>query len=361
MAQVEAVRACYDSISITQVHHGGNSMKVYQVQPGAGLDGLSIDERPEPTPAPRQVLIKVKAVSLNDRDLLILKGLYPGVTKPVVPVSDGMGEVVALGEGVTRVKVGDRVIGTFFQRWIDGPTSLAKRDVALGGTYDGLLAEYALLDAEGLVLAPDHLSDEEASCLPCAGVTAWRGLTGGAGFLPGETVLVQGTGGVSLFAAQFAKAAGGRVIITSSSDEKLDKARTLGADAGINYRTIPDWDMRVLELTGGVGVDRVIEVGGAGTLARSINAVRDEGQISLIGVLAGWAQEVGVTPLIAKNVHIQGFTVGSRAAFEDMNRAITVSKVRPIIDRTFTFSEARNALAYLESGGHFGKIVIRVS
>lgn len=336
-------------------------MKVYQVQPGAGLDGLSIDERPEPTPAPRQVLIKVKAVSLNDRDLLILKGLYPGVTRPVVPVSDGMGEVVALGEGVTRVKVGDRVIGTFFQRWIDGPTSLAKRDVALGGTCDGLLAEYALLDAEGLVLAPDHLSDEEASCLPCAGVTAWRGLTGGAGFLPGETVLVQGTGGVSLFAAQFAKAAGGRVIITSSSDEKLDKARTLGADAGINYRTIPDWDMRVLELTGGVGVDRVIEVGGAGTLARSINAVRDEGQISLIGVLAGWAQEVGVAPLIAKNVHIQGFTVGSRAAFEDMNQAITVSKVRPIIDRTFTFSEARNALAYLESGGHFGKIVIRVS
>jgi NADPH:quinone reductase-like Zn-dependent oxidoreductase len=237
-------------------------MKVYQVQPGAGLDGLSIDERPEPTPAPRQVLIKVKAVSLNDRDLLILKGLYPGVTKPVVPVSDGMGEVVALGEGVTRVKVGDRVIGTFFQRWIDGPTSLAKRDVALGGTCNGLLAEYALLDAEGLVLAPDHLSDEEASCLPCAGVTAWRGLTGGAGFLPGETVLVQGTGGVSLFAAQFAKAAGGRVIITSSSDEKLEKTRTLGADAGINYRTIPDWDMRVLELTGGVGVDRVIEVGG---------------------------------------------------------------------------------------------------
>src|SRR6266566_9095611 len=166
--------ACYASISIPQVHPGGNSMKVYQVQPGAGLDGLSIDERPEPTPAPRQVLIKVKAVSLSERDLLILKGLYPGVTKPVVPVSDGMGEVVALGEGVTRVKVGDRVIGTFFQRWIDGPTSLAKRDVALGGTCDGLLAEYALLDAEGLVLAPDHLSDEEASCLPCAGVTAWR-------------------------------------------------------------------------------------------------------------------------------------------------------------------------------------------
>src|SRR2546428_29886 len=180
----------------TQVHHGGNSMKVYQVQPGAGLDGLSIDERPEPTPAPRQVLIKVKAVSLNDRDLLILKGFYPGVTKPVVPVSDGMGEVVALGEGVTRVKVGDRVIGTFFQRWIDGPTSLAKRDVALGGTYDGLLAEYALLDAEGLVLAPDHLSDEEASCLPCAGVTAWRGATGGAGVFPGETGLLPGTGGL---------------------------------------------------------------------------------------------------------------------------------------------------------------------
>ncbi len=336
-------------------------MKVYQVQPGAGLDSLSIDERSEPTPAPRQVLIKVKAVSLNDRDLLILKGLYPGVTRPVIPVSDGMGEVVALGEGVTRVKVGDRVIGTFFQRWIDGPASLAKREVALGGTCDGLLAEYALLDAEGLVLAPDHLSDEEASCLPCAGITAWRGLTGGAGFLPGETVLVQGTGGVSLFAAQFAKAAGGRVIITSSNDEKLDKACTLGADAGVNYRTRPDWDMRVLELTGGVGVDRVIEVGGAGTLARSINAVRDEGQISLIGVLAGWAQEVGVAPLIAKNVHIQGFTVGSRAAFEDMNRAITVSKVRPIIDRTFTFSEARNALAYLEKGGRFGKIVICVS
>jgi NADPH:quinone reductase-like Zn-dependent oxidoreductase len=281
-------------------------MKVYQVQPGAGLDGLSLDERSEPMPAPGQVLVKVKAVSLNDRDLLILKGFYPGVTEPVIPVSDGVGEVVALGEGVTRVKVGDRVIGTFFPRWIDGPPSPARREVALGGTCDGLLAEYALLDAEGLVLAPDHLSDEEASCLPCAGVTAWRALTGGAGFVPGETVLVQGTGGVLQFATQFAKAAGGRVIIISSSDEKLEKARTLGADAGINYQTTPGWDTRVLELTDGVGVDRVIEVGGAGTLARSINAVRDEGQISLIGVLAGWAQEVDVTPLIAKNVHILG-------------------------------------------------------
>ncbi|HTE83801.1 MAG TPA: NAD(P)-dependent alcohol dehydrogenase [Dehalococcoidia bacterium] len=336
-------------------------MKAYLGQPGAGLDGLSIDERPEPIPAPRQVLIKVRAVSLNNRDILILKGLYPGVTRPVVPVADGTGEVVALGEGVTRVKVGDRVLGTFFQRWIDGPASIGKRDLALVGTCDGLLAEYALLDDEGLVLAPDHLSDEEASCLPCTGVTAWRGLTSGAGFLPGETVLVQGTGNVSLFAAQFAKAAGGRIIITSSSDQKLEKARALGADAGINYQTVPDWDIRVLQLTGGVGVDRVIEVGGAGTLARSINAVRDEGQVSLIGVLAGWAHEVSVAPLIAKHVRIHGFTVGSRAAFENMNRAITVSQVRPVIDRTFTFSEARSALGYLESGRQFGKVVIRVS
>src|SRR5260370_13960865 len=229
MAQVEAVLACYDSISITQVHHGGNSMKVYQVQPGAGLDGLSIDERPEPTPAPRQVLIKVKAVSLNDRDLLILKGLYPGVTKPVVPVSDGMGEVVVLGEAVTRVKVGDRVIGTFFQRWIDGPTSLAKRDVALAGTCARLLSEYALLDAEGLVLAPDHLSDEEASCLPCAGVTAWRGLTGGAGFLPGEAGVVEGAGGGAVFVAQFAKAAWGRVSINTTRGARVCEG---GATAG---------------------------------------------------------------------------------------------------------------------------------
>jgi NADPH:quinone reductase and related Zn-dependent oxidoreductases len=336
-------------------------MKVYQIQPGAGLDGLSLDERSEPMPAPGQVLIKVKAVSLNDRDLLILKGLYPGVIEPVIPVSDGVGEVVAVGSGVMRVKVGDRVIGTFFPRWIDGPLSPAKREVALGGTRDGLLAEYSLLDAEGLVFAPDHLSDEEASCLPCAGVTAWRALTNGVGFVPGETVLVQGTGSVSQFAMQFARAAGSRVILISSSDEKLEKARTLGADAGINYQTTPDWDTRVLELTDGVGVDRVIEVGGAGTLARSINAVRDEGQISLIGVLAGWAQEVGIAPLIAKNVHIQGLTVGSRAAFEEMNRAIRASKVRPVIDRTFPFSEARNALASLEKGGRFGKIVIRVS
>src|SRR5260370_2768928 len=224
MAQVEAVLACYDSISIAQGQRGESVMKVYQVRPGAGLDGLSIDERSEPAPAPGEVLIKVKAVSLNDRDLLILKGLYPGVTKPVVPVSDGVGEVVAVGEGVTRVKVGDRVIGTFFQRWIDGPASPAKRDVALGGTCDGLLAEYALLDAEGLVLAPDHLSDEEASCLPCAGVTAWRGLTGGAGFLPGETVLVQGTEGVSLFAAHFGHGAGGRASLTKTHHEKFGKA-----------------------------------------------------------------------------------------------------------------------------------------
>ncbi|MBV8610263.1 MAG: NAD(P)-dependent alcohol dehydrogenase [Singulisphaera sp.] len=335
-------------------------MRAYRIHDYAGLEAFRREELSTPKPGPGQALVRIHATSLNYRDLLVAKGLYSRqLPLPLVPLSDGAGEVVEVGPGVTRVKPGDRVAPSFMQAWIEGGPTEEKAKSALGGTIDGVLAELVVLGQDGLVAVPDHLSFEEAATLPCAAVTAWHALFGEGSIKPGDTVLVQGTGGVSLFALQFARMAGARVIATSSSDEKLERVRALGASDGINYKTTPDWDRRARELTGGRGVDHVVEVGGAGTLPRSLNAVRMGGRISQIGILSG-AGEVNPIPILMKNVHVQGIFVGSRAMFEDMNRAIGLSQLRPVIDRVFDFDVARDALRHMESGAHFGKIVIRV-
>ena len=334
-------------------------MRTYVLRDGFGFDHLHVEERPRPEPGAFEVLVRMKAASLNYRDLLVVRGLYnPKMPLPRVPLSDGAGEVAAVGNGVTRVKTGDRVAGIFMQRWLGGRVDETRADSALGGAIDGVLAEYVVFHEDGLVHIPEHLSYEEAATLPCAAVTAWNGLIEG-GLRPGDSVLLLGTGGVSIFALQFAWMTGARVIITSSSDEKLQKARRLGAAEGINYRTQPDWEKRVRELSGGAGVDHVVEVGGAGTLAQSLKAVRTAGHIALIGVLSGAAGEINPLPILMKHVRMRGIFVGSRDMFEAMNRAIAVHQLRPVIDRAFAFEEVAAALQYMQRGAHFGKIVIR--
>ncbi|MDQ3252556.1 MAG: NAD(P)-dependent alcohol dehydrogenase [Acidobacteriota bacterium] len=336
-------------------------MKVYELQNSFGIDSLNFVERDEPTPAAHQVLVRVRAVSLNYRDLLIVKGLYnPRMHLPRVPMSDGAGEVVAVGEAVTRVKVGDRVAGIFMQTWTGGAMHAEHRASALGGEIDGMFAEYVALDEAGVVRVPEHLTYEEAATLACAAVTAWNALFVSGNLTAGETVLVQGTGGVSLFALQFAGLAGARVIVTSSSNEKLDRALQLGASDGINYHDVPEWHKRVRELTGGRGVDYVVEVGGAGTLNKSLAAVRTSGTVSMIGVLTGISAEVTTAAILHQSVRVQGIFVGSREMFEEMNRAIELHKLRPVIDRVFEFEAAREAFRHMEAGAHFGKIVVRI-
>ncbi len=332
-------------------------MKAFEIQKSFGLDSLKLTERPDPSPGYGQILIKLRAVSLNYRDLMVVKGLYnPNLPLPLIPCSDGVGEVVALGEGVTRVKVGDRVAGIFFQKWLSGRLTEEKTRSALGGAIDGLLADYAVLHEDGVVHVPEHLTDIEAATLPCAAVTAWNALAGNV--KAGDTVLVQGTGGVSIFALQFAQILGAKVIATSSSDQKRERLQSLGAAETINYKQTPDWGKKVYELTG--GVDHVVEVGGAGTLNESLKAVIHGGQISLIGVLTGGKGEINTAAILMKNVRLQGIYVGSREMFEDMNRAITHHKIRPVCDRAIPFEAARSALEYMESGAHFGKICIQL-
>ena len=297
-------------------------MKAWRFLRGFGLENLECVELPDPSPGPGQAVVRVRACSLNYRDLVVSKGGYGrSVRTPLTPLSDGAGEVVAVGERVTRVKPDERVAAIFMQGWIDGPPDDAKAATALGGALDGMLAERVCLDASGLVPMPDYLSFEEAASLPCAAVTAWHSLFVSGGLLPGQTVLVQGTGGVSIFALQFAKMAGARVIATSSSDVKLERLRAMGADAVVNYRNTPDWDRAARDFTGGIGVDHVIEVGGAGTLPLSLKGVRRGGHIALIGVLSG-AGEVDPRFIFLKQVRIQGIYVGSRQMFEDMNQAL---------------------------------------
>ncbi|MFN2456155.1 MAG: NAD(P)-dependent alcohol dehydrogenase [Pyrinomonadaceae bacterium] len=333
-------------------------MKAFELQNGFGFDALKLVERAEPRPGHRQILVRVRAASLNYRDLMVVKGQYdPRMSLPRVPLSDGAGEVVAVGENVTRVKIGDRVAGIFMQTWIGGEVTPAHSKSALGGAIDGMLAEYVVLSEEGVVHIPEHLSYEEAATLPCAAVTAWNALVTQGRLTAGETVLVQGTGGVSLFALQFAKTLGARVIATSSSDEKLERALALGASDGINYRNVPEWDKRVRELTSG-GVDHVVEVGGAGTLNKSLGAVRMGGTISMIGVLTGTGGEINTISILMKSVRVQGIYVGSRVMFEAMNRAIALHYLKPVVDRVFPFEQAIDALKYMESGAHFGKICL---
>jgi len=334
-------------------------VRAFVFEDGFSLDALKLAERPTPKPGPRQALVRVRANSLNYRDLLIATGGYGrGVKAPLVPLSDGAGEVVEVGSEVTRVKPGDRVAAIFMQAWLCGPLQETKSESALGGAVDGMLAEYVALDADGLVSIPDHLSYAEAATLPCAGVTAWHALVSEGGVRAGDSVLVLGTGGVSVFALQFARLHGARVIATSSSNEKLARASALGAVDGINYRETPEWSRRVLELTGGAGADHVIEVGGAGTLPQSLRAVRYGGQVSLIGVLSEPGSRIDPRPLLMKGVRLQGIYVGSREMFDAMNRAIALSVLRPVVDRVFPFAETPAAYRQMQSAGHFGKIVI---
>jgi NADPH:quinone reductase-like Zn-dependent oxidoreductase len=336
-------------------------MKAFEIQNKFGLDSLTLVERPDPVATPFHAVVKVRAASLNYRDLLTVEGKYnPRLALPLIPVSDGAGEVVEIGEGVTRVKVGDRVAGNFAQKWFGGEPARAKLGASLGGPLDGMLAEYRALNEEGLVHVPAHLTDEEAATLPCAGVTAWNSLIKMGGLIAGETVLVQGTGGVSIFALQFARLAGAQVIVTSSSDEKLARAKKLGANFGINYKTTPDWDKQAKALTSGVGVDHIIEVGGAGTFARSLRAIKIGGHIGLIGNLSGNSTEVNLVQILMQNVRIQGVLVGSRDTFEAMNRLIALYEMHPVVDRVFAFEEAPRAFEYMASGSHFGKICIKL-
>ena len=336
-------------------------VKVVEIAGKFGLDSLKVTERPKPAVLPGTVLVRVRAASLNYRDLMVTLGHYnPKMPLPRIPCSDGAGEVVEVGAGVEGVQAGDRVAGTFFQNWSDGELTDARAKSALGGDLDGMLAEYVLLSREGFVKLPEHLSFAQGATLPCAALTAWQALVTKGGVQPGETVLVQGTGGVSLFALQFARMAGARVIATSSSDEKLERAKKLGASDGVNYRTTPKWDERARELTGGAGVDHIVEVGGAGTLAQSFKAVRRAGHIAVIGVLTG-ASEVNPMPILMRGLRVQGIFVGSRRMFEDMNRAIALARLEPVIDRTFPLAETRAALEHMQAGRHFGKIVIEVS
>jgi NADPH:quinone reductase-like Zn-dependent oxidoreductase len=333
-------------------------MRAFQLPQATGIDALVKIDLLEPKPAYRQVLVKVAACSLNFRDLAIVLGRYRMPTKPsVIPLSDGAGEVVEVGPGVTRVKVGDRVAGNFFQRWYGGNASADTQASALGGSIDGMLADYVVLEEDGLVKLPAHLSFEEGASLPCAAVTAWNALVEHGRLIAGQSVLVQGTGGVSIFALQFSRMLGAQVIATSSSDAKLERARKLGASDGVNYKATPEWDKAVVQLTGGVGVDQVVEVGGAGTIAKSLGAIRVGGKISMIGVLSG-AADLNPMLILGKRANIQGISVGSTQMFEAMNRAITVAGMRPVIDKVFGFDDTKAAFRHLESAQHFGKIVV---
>jgi NADPH:quinone reductase-like Zn-dependent oxidoreductase len=334
-------------------------MKTMRIHRLGDIDGLQAEERPDPRPGPGQVAVRMRAASLNYRDLLVIKGVYSrNLALPLTPLSDGAGEVVEIGAGVTRFAVGARVAGAFMQTWLEGAVTDAKSKSALGGALDGVLAEQVVFHEDGLVAVPEHLSFEEAATLPCAAVTAWNALIEGD-LRAGQTVLTLGTGGVSLFALQFAKMTGARVIATSSSDLKLERARQLGASDCINYKTTPEWDKKVRDLTGGAGVDHVVEVGGAGTLSRSLRAVCMGGHVALIGVLAG-VGDCNPMPVLMKAVRLQGVFVGSRAMFEAMNQAISLHKMRPVIDRVFPLEEVHAAYRHMESGAHFGKIVVRL-
>jgi NADPH:quinone reductase-like Zn-dependent oxidoreductase len=338
-------------------------MRAYQLpKGGAGIDALSRVDLPNPKPLHRQVLVKVAACSLNYRDLGIVRGTYRmPVRDKVVPLSDGAGEVVEIGPGVTRVKAGDKVAGCFFQRWPGGEPSRDVQASALGGSIDGMLAEYAVLEEDGVVKIPEHFSVEEGATLPCAGVTAWHAMMVHAKLIAGQTVLLQGTGGVSIFGLQFAHAMGITAVITSSSDDKLKRAKTLGAACTVNYKSTPEWDKAAVEFTGGRGVDHVVEVGGAGTLARSFGAIRVGGKISMIGGLSGAATELNPSLILAKRANVQGISVGSTQMFEAMNAAISANRIKPAIDRVFSFDEAQSAYKHMAAGTHFGKIVIRVA
>lgn len=336
-------------------------MNAYHITGTTGLDSLQAVTLPDPTPGPGEVLVRIRATCLNYRDYMNVMGIR-GVTGPVprIPCSDGAGEVAAVGEGVTQFKPGDRVVCPFMPTWLEGEFSQAHASGALGGAVDGLLRELAVIRAESLLPIPDYLSTEAAATLPCAAVTAWDALHCRGGLKAGETVLILGTGGVSVFALQFAKLAGARVLATTSSDEKAKHLLQLGADAVHNYKTDPDWDTWAVNQTGGLGVDKVIEIGGAETLNRSLKATRFGGHIALIGVLTGTSAEVQTVQILRKGIRLDGIYVGSREMFAQMLAEMERVKLQPVIDSTFEFKDVPAAFQRIASGKHFGKIVIRV-
>jgi NADPH:quinone reductase-like Zn-dependent oxidoreductase len=336
-------------------------MKAFEIRE-FGIDNLALIDREVPRPGVGEVLVRLAAASLNYRDLIVAKGTYnPKLKRPMVPLSDGAGIVEEIGPGVTRFKKGERVAASFMQKWVDGPVTREKAASALGGAIDGVLREFAVFSEEGLVRAPESLNDEETATLPCAALTAWHALFEKEPAVPGDSVLIQGTGGVSMFALQFAHGAGLRTIITSSSDEKLDRAKKLGADETINYKTNPNWGEVARKLTNSEGVDHVIEVGGSGTMPHSLRAVRMQGRISVIGVLSGAEATISPTAILMNSVRLEGIFVGSRAMFERMNRAIEFYRLTPVIDRVFEWTQIKDALRYMENQKHFGKICLRFS
>ncbi|MEZ2333433.1 NAD(P)-dependent alcohol dehydrogenase [Mesorhizobium sp. RCC_202] len=334
-------------------------MKAIELQAPGGIENLKLVERPTPEPGRQEILIRVKASALNYRDVEIARGSYhTQFDLPLVLLSDGVGEVAAVGAEVSRFKVGDRVCGTFWQRWAGGSFAMVEATYQRGGPIDGMLSEFALLDEQAAVLAPDNLSDIEAATLACAGVTAWHALFTEGRLKPGETVLSLGTGGVSLFAVQFARAGGAHVIVTSSSDEKLARAKELGAHDGVNYRDNPDWGQTVLALTGGRGADHIIEVGGPQSFAQSLKAAARGAQINVIGYLGGSEGSINPLDIFRRQVTARGVPVGSRESFEAMNRAIAVNGIRPVIDSVFPWTAVAEALRYLEHGSLFGKVAL---
>jgi NADPH:quinone reductase-like Zn-dependent oxidoreductase len=337
-------------------------MKAVELHAPFGIDSLRIVDRPEPPLGPREVRVRMRAWSLNYRDLMMAKGQYnPKLKLPIVPLSDGAGEVVEVGPGTTRFKPGDRVVSLFVQQWTAGEMTEPMRRSALGGGGLGVAAEQVVFPEDGLVATPSHLTDEQAATLPCAALTAWHALIPIGRLNAGDTVLTLGSGGVSLFALQFATMHGARVIATTGSAEKIERLRQLGASDVINYKETPEWAEEVRKRTNGRGVDHVVEVGGAGTLPQSIAAVRLAGTVALIGVLSsGKPGDFNPTSILMKGVRLQGLFVGSREMAEAMHRAMEHHRTEPVIDRVFPLDEIREAMRYLESGRHFGKICLRI-
>ena len=336
-------------------------MKSFEIKAYGDPSGLALTDRPSPTPGPGQVLVRIRAVSLNYRDLVVVRGQYDRNPKlGRIPCSDGAGEVVAIGAGVSQFKPGDRVVGCYFQGWTGGRFKAEYHRSALGGAIDGVLAEEVVFAENGLLHLPEMYSFEEAATLPCAALTAWQSLFVRGRLTAGESVLLLGTGGVSIFGLQFTKAAGAKAIVTSSSAEKLKRARELGADEVINYRSTPEWGKEAARLSGADGVDHVIEVGGAGTFQQSVRASRFNGNIGLIGILSGREAATEIFSIVPKGLNVFGIYVGNRTMFEEMNRALVQNRLKPVIDRVFPFAEAPEAFRYLESGAHFGKVVIAV-
>jgi NADPH:quinone reductase-like Zn-dependent oxidoreductase len=335
-------------------------MRVYQVEDDWSVDNLKLAERPEPNAGPGEVRIKMLASALNYRDLLVPQRGYGSRMKPLplIMLSDGVGCVDQVGEGVDSLRLGERVCPLFFQSWLSGEPDNARLGMSLGCEMDGTMAQYMVLPANGVALVPAHLDHNEVATLPTAGVTAWRAIVTEGRVKPGDTVLIQGTGGVSLFALQFAKMLGARVICTSSSDEKLLRARTLGADETINYLSTPEWGKTARTIADGIGVDHVVEVGGQRTLPQSLRAVRPGGTISMIGVLAGSQLDISLGLIVTRHIRLQGITVGSGDDFRTMVRAISQQGMRPVVDRVYGFEQLHQALQHLASGKHLGKICI---